>query len=266
MSTALPDATIARLRRAGCVFAEDEARLLHEAARSADELAALVDQRVAGTPLEQILGWAGFCGLRIVVQPGTFVPRRRSEFLVENAVALAAPGDVVVDLCCGTGALAAAVQASVPGLQVCAVDLDPAAVECARRNLPGGQVYQGDLYAPLPAELHGRVDLLLANAPYVPTDAIALMPAEARDYEHHVALDGGADGLEVQRRLIAAAPSWLAPRGHLLVETGATQAQQTLALLQAAGLDARIVSDEERGSTVAIATARSRARRSPIRH
>jgi release factor glutamine methyltransferase len=248
--------TIERLRAAGCVFAEDEAALLHQAARSDAELDELLARRTVGDPLEQILGWAQFCGLRIVVEPGVFVPRRRSEFLVETAVALARPGVVVVDMCCGTGALAAALMAAVPTGEVHAVEIDPAAVHCAIRNLPGAHVYEGDLYSPLPSRLRGGVDLVLANAPYVPHDAIALMPREAREYEHLVALDGGTDGLDVQRRVIAEAPQWLTPGGHLLVETSEPQAPLTLALMRAAGLEARVVTDDERGATIAIATSR----------
>ena len=99
-----------------------------------------------------------------------------------------------------------------------AADIDPAAVRCARRNLgpAGGQVYQGDLYGPLPAGLRGRVDILLANVPYVPTSDVALLPPEAREHEARVALDGGPDGLDVLRRVAAGAPAWLAPGGHLL--------------------------------------------------
>ena len=108
-----------------------------------------------------------------------------------------------------------------------AADVDPAAVACARRNLP--PVYQGDLYAALPERLRGRVDLLVVNAPYVPTAAIATMPPEARDHEPRVALDGGADGLDVQRRVAADAPAWLRPGGALLIETGADQAPRTAA-------------------------------------
>src|SRR6201984_547791 len=94
-------AVVARLRAAGCVFAEDEARLLEDAARTPDELRDMVERRVAGLPLEQVVGWAEFCGMRIYVEPGVFVPRRRSEFLVETAVALsAARSPVIVDLCC----------------------------------------------------------------------------------------------------------------------------------------------------------------------
>ena len=148
---------VSRLRAAGCVFAEDEARLLMSTARTPDELAAMVDRRVAGLPLEQVLGWAEFCGLRIIVAPGVFVPRRRTEFLVRQAAAVARPGDVVVDLCCGAGAIGAALAAAVDRAEVHAADIDPAAVRCARRNLPGpwGHVYQGDLYEPLPGRAAG---------------------------------------------------------------------------------------------------------------
>ena len=103
---AVPDsAIVTRLRAAGCVFAEDEARLLMSAAGTPAELDAMVGQRAAGLPLEQVLGWAEFCGLRITVAPGVFVPRRRTEFLVRQAVAIARPGAVIVDLCCGAGAI-----------------------------------------------------------------------------------------------------------------------------------------------------------------
>jgi release factor glutamine methyltransferase len=244
------DQVVARLRAAGCVFAEDEAALLLEAASGA-ELAALVARRVAGEPLEQVLGWAEFCGLRFVVEPGVFVPRQRTRLLVREAVALVRPGSVVLDLCCGTGAVGAAVAAAVPGLELHAADVDPAAVRCARRNVPGS-VYAGDLYGALPATLRGRVEVLVANAPYVPTDAIALMPPEARDHEARAALDGGSDGLDVQRRVAAGAPSWLAPGGSLLIETSGEQAPRTAAAMTRAGLTARVVEDEELAGTVVV--------------
>ena len=131
-----PDPLVARLRAAGCVFAEDEARLLRAAAGSPAELDALAARRVDGAPLEALLGWAEFCGLRIAVDPGVFVPRQRTAFLVAQAVRRAGPGAVVVDLCCGTGAIGAAIAAAAPGVEVHAADVDPAAVACARRNLP----------------------------------------------------------------------------------------------------------------------------------
>ena len=247
-----PDAAVvARLRAAGCVFAEDEAALLVEAAATAAQLDALVARRVAGEPLEQVLGWAEFCGRRFVVEPGVFVPRRRTELLVREAAALARPGAVVLDLCCGVGAVGAAVDGLVGTVELHAADVDPAAVRCARRNVDG-TVYEGDLYEPLPGSLRGRVGVLVANAPYVPTAAIALMPPEARDHEARAALDGGADGLDVQRRVIAGAPPWLTAGGALLVETSDRQAPATLAAFAAAGLAARMVEDDDLGGTIVV--------------
>src|ERR671937_2454043 len=112
----------ARLRAAGCVFADDEARLLREAAASPAELTRLVERRVAGEPLEYIVGWVEFCGLRVAVEPGVFVPRRRKELLARQAATVAQAGDVVVDLCCGSGAVGAAVLAAVPGVELHSVD------------------------------------------------------------------------------------------------------------------------------------------------
>jgi release factor glutamine methyltransferase len=247
---------VARLRATGSVFAEDEARLLLSAARGPDELARMVEQRAAGLPLEPIVGWAEFCGLRVVVEPGVFVPRRRTEFLVGQAASLADSGAVVVDLCCGTGAVGTALAASLSGIDLHAVDIEPAAVHCARRNVipVGGQVYEGDLYEPLPSRLRGRVDLLVANAPYVPTEAIATMPPEARLHEPRVTLDGGADGLDVQRRIAASAPSWLSPNGRLLIETSERQAPTSMQILTRAGLTPRLLHSDELDATVVLAT------------
>ncbi|MCG3041816.1 putative protein N(5)-glutamine methyltransferase [Streptomyces sp. S1A] len=249
-------AVAARLRAAGCVFAEDEARLMLSAARDPGELAAMVERRAGGLPLEHVLGWAEFCGLRVAVEPGVFVPRRRTEFLARRAAALAGRrrGAVVLDLCCGSGAVGAAVAAATEGVELHAADVDPAAVRCARRNLAaaGGRVYEGDLYAPLPSALRGRVDVLVANAPYVPTDEMGLLPAEAREHEPPVALDGGPDGLGVQRRVIEEAPRWLAPGGRLLVETGGHQATRTAEAVARAGLVPRTAVCEELRATVVV--------------
>ncbi|MEV0757859.1 putative protein N(5)-glutamine methyltransferase [Streptosporangium sp. NPDC050280] len=288
----LPQSVIVtRLRAAGCVFAEDEARLLLSTARTSSGLAAMLDRRISGLPLEHVLGWAEFCGLRIAVDTGVFVPRRRTELLVHQAVALAhrtagsadrsaplprpasgppvssgsedltAPGDqasrprIVVDLCCGSGAVGAALVAALDRVELHAVDIDPAAVRCARRNVaPDGRVYEGDLYEPLPATLRGRVDILTANAPYVPTEAIGLLPPEARVHEPRVALDGGADGLEIQRRVTASAARWLAPGGHLLIETSRRQAPQTAEAFARNGLVPKVVESEELDTTVVVGT------------
>ncbi|TVZ06176.1 putative protein N(5)-glutamine methyltransferase [Trebonia kvetii] len=269
-------AVIARLRAAGCVFAEEEAALLFATAATPAELEALVERRAAGEPLEQVVGWAEFCGLRVFVDPGVFVPRRRSEFLVSVAVGLVrARGELarpaIVDLCCGTGALGLAVASGLTGpaglagsglagfggrVELHASDLDPAAVACARRNVEplGGVVYQGDLFTVLPGSLRGLIDVLICNAPYVPTSQIAFMPAEARDHEALLALDGGTDGLAVLRRAAAGAPDWLAPGGVLLVETSEQQAPVMAAEMDGAGLDARIHDDDEYGATVVTGT------------
>ncbi|HEX4470978.1 MAG TPA: putative protein N(5)-glutamine methyltransferase [Nocardioides sp.] len=244
---------VAALRSAGCVFAEDEARLILGEATSPAEVMAWAARRMAGEPLEQIVGWAEFSGLRIAVDPGVFVPRRRSELVV--AVAVREPADVVVDLCCGSAALGAALAARWPGAEVHAADSDPAAVASARRNLPRERVHEGDLYAALPVDLRGRVDLLVVNAPYVPTEAIATMPREARDHEHRIALDGGTDGLDVQRRVAADAGTWLRPGGRLVLETGRDQADRTAALLGAAGLSTSVETDDEIGATAVLGRA-----------
>jgi release factor glutamine methyltransferase len=232
------------------------------AARTPAELDAMVGQRVDGRPLEHVLGWAEFCGLRITVAPGVFVPRRRTEFLVRQATMLiqgddppgppGRPGKVIVDLCCGAGAIGAALAAAVSGAEVHAADIDPAAVRCARRNLPGGQVYQGDLYEPLPGTLRGRVAVLVANVPYVPSGEISFLPPEARAHEPRAALDGGADGIDVLRRVAAGAPQWLTPGGHLLIEISERQAPSAQAALTASGLITRMASSEDLDASVVI--------------
>ncbi|MFP5346082.1 MAG: methyltransferase, partial [Actinomycetes bacterium] len=159
------DAVVARLRAAGCVFAEEEAHLLLSSATSSEMLDALLGRRVAGEPLEHVLGWAEFCGQGVAVDPGVFVPRRRTELLVRQAVELLPPpgarhaAPLVVDVCCGSGAVGAAVLRSRPDVELHATDVDPAAVRCARRNLAplGGRVYEGDLFGPLPRRLEGSV-------------------------------------------------------------------------------------------------------------
>ena len=255
MSSSLSEsAIVSRLRAAGCVFAEDEARLLIAGAPNAADLDALVERRVTGEPLEYVLGFAEFCGLRIAVEPGVFVPRRRSEFLVTHAARGVESGAVVVDMCCGSGAIGVALAARLELAELHAVDIDPVAVRCARRNIvaAGGQVYEGDLYEPLPITLRGRVDVLVANAPYVPTDEIELLPAEAWLHEARIALDGGADGLDIQRRVSAGASQWLAPGGRLLIETSERQAPDALEMVARAGLTSSLNSSEAFDATVVI--------------
>ena len=229
------------------------------AAADSAELAAMVERRAAGLPLEQVVGWAEFCGRRIAVDPGVFVPRKRTEFLVEKAVALlggSAGGQrVVVDLCCGSGAVGVAVAAGAGLVELHAADVDPVAVRCARRNVEpvGGHVYHGDLFEPLPRRLAGRIDLLVANVPYVPSKEVALLPAEARLHEPRVALDGGADGLDVLRRAAACAPDWLAPCGWVLAEVSDRQADAASRIAVSAGLAARVLASTETAASVLVA-------------
>ncbi|MEZ0164790.1 class I SAM-dependent methyltransferase [Kineococcus sp. LSe6-4] len=215
---------------------------------------ALLARRVAGERLEDVLGWARFGGRRWVVASGVFVPRQRSTALVEAATAHARPGDTVLDLGCGTGALAGALADRVPGLVVHATDLLPAATACARSNLPGAHVHTGDLFEPLPAGL--RFDVVLANVPYVPTAGIAHLPVEMREHEDRRTLDGGADGLDVLRRVLAGAGERLTGRGRLFTELDEAQTGPAVRCAREHGLDAEVLpapsgeEDEEDGSRV----------------
>jgi release factor glutamine methyltransferase len=253
------DDLVLRLRSAGSVFAEDEARLLLGEASGA-RLEELVARRVAGEPLEHLVGWVEFCGLRVRVGPGVFVPRQRTSYLVEMAsrrISGRAGSAIVVDLCCGSGAIGLAIATRHPAVELHAADVDPVAVACARHNLEpvGGRVHLGDLDAPLPARLRGRVDVLVANVPYVPSEAVALMPPESRDHEPRATVDGGADGLDVVRRLTAAAPGWLAPGGSVLVETGADQVPAAVAAIADAGLRAEAHESDEHETWVVVGVA-----------
>ncbi|MHA7270105.1 putative protein N(5)-glutamine methyltransferase [Arthrobacter sp. HLT1-20] len=257
-----PENVIAALRAAGCVYAEDEAVILLESAGTGQELAGMVARRVAGIPLEQLVGWARFHGLRIAVAPGVFVPRLRTEFLVGRTLdvlrtldtrsGFSATGPLVVDLCCGSGAVGAALAHEIAGLELHAADIDPEAVACAATNLlpVHGQAHCGDLFAALPQKLRGTVDVIVANAPYVPTEQIAFMPPEARLHEPHAALNGGADGLYIQRRLAALAPAWLRPGGCLLVETSVRQGAMSAAIMAANGFTATLSHSAELDGTV----------------
>jgi release factor glutamine methyltransferase len=260
--------TVAFLRAAGCVYAEEEARILTEASRSTAELRSLLERRATGEPLEYIVGWAEFCGLRIPLCSGVFVPRRRSEFLAECAVqsvreaATRAGGASrrvkVLDICCGSGAIGLAVATQAGDVALLAADDSPIAVECARENLApvSGRVYQGDLFAPIPRiELHG-LDLIIANAPYVPTAAIRTLPSEARLYEPMSTLDGGPAGTSVQSRILASAAEWLRVPGFVLIETGSGMAGETARIAKDAGFSAEIRECTELDATVVVATRR----------
>jgi release factor glutamine methyltransferase len=243
------------LAAAGCISAAAEARWLVEEAADPLALRAMVARRAAGEPLQYVVGWAPFGRLRLLVGPGVFVPRPETEGLADRAAArlramgpptdrgtpLGFPGPlrpIAVDLCTGSGAIACFLAAEVPGARVVATELDPAALAWARPNTEryGVELLAGDLDAPLPGELAGRVDVLCANVPYVPSGAIPTLPRDVRDHEPRLALDGGPDGLDVLRRVAARAGRWLAPGGFLLCEIGEDQGEAAAALLADAGL------------------------------
>lgn len=242
-----------RLRDAGCVFADEEADLLiSEAEGDGRRLEAMVQRRESGEPLEYVVGWAELAGVRVAVETGVFVPRNRSELLVAEAIAAldSAPlgkRGVVVDLCCGAGAVGAAVAAARRGIDLHASDIDEEAVNLANRNLVGfgAEVHRGDLFEALPESLRGRVDVIAANSPYVPSRELGLMPREARLYEPPWALDGGPDGMDPLRRIAAGAAAWLAPGGTVLIEAASNTAGTAKAIVAEAGLSARVARDEE---------------------
>lgn len=236
MSGVTSDSLVAALRAAGCVYAEDEARLILEDGRDPE---ALLARRVAGEPLEWVLGWAFFGtedgdGLRVVVRPGVFVPRGRTIELALAALDLIPEDGTVLDLCCGSGAIAAFLHARRPDATYWAGDVDPGAVANARENLPFATVVEGDLFAALPGD--ARFDVIVANTPYVPTEVVVLMPPEARDHEPLHTLDGGPDGLRLLRRIAAESGERLAPGGALLIEINETQYDAARAAFEAAGL------------------------------
>lgn len=256
MALTARDALAARLRAGGSVYAEDEADLLL-AAGDGDpgRLRGLVQRRIAGEPLEYVLGWAAFDGHRVRVTPGVFVPRARTRAVVVQAARRLQQYDRVVDLCCGAGAIGLALLERIGPLDLVAADIDPDATDVAAENLGDrGIVVTGDLFVPLPTRFRGAVDVVAVNAPYVPTDAITTMPSEARDHEHRVALDGGVDGLDLHRRIAAEAGDWLRPGGAVVIEVSADQASASAELFRAAGLDVEIARDDEVDGTCVVAT------------
>jgi release factor glutamine methyltransferase len=228
------EAVTARLLAAGCVAAEDEAAEFVAAAPDHTTLEAWLRRREQGEPTAWITGTVRFCAQLLHVATGVYVPRPHSEELARRAAARLAPDGRAVDLCTGIGVVAAHLRARVPTAAVVGVDIDLRAAACARRN--GVPAVVGDLATPLRAA--HDVDVVTAVVPYVPTADLALLPADVQRYEPRRALDGGADGLDVVRRVVAAAGELLRPGGALLVELGGEQDVALAPALAAAGFDA----------------------------
>jgi len=228
------DSIVARLAAAGCVAAEAEATEMLAAAPQATVPAAWVERRERGEPLAWIVGSTTFCGLSVLVDPGVYVPRWQSESLARRAAAVL-PRDRgrAVDLCTGAGAIAVHLAAEAPAATVIGTDLDAASVRCARRNRVVAVV--ADLGEPLRSS---AFDVVTAVAPYVPTGAIEVLPADSRRYESRRALDGGDDGLDVVRRAATTAARLLRPGGWFFTEAGGDQEDLLVGALDRLGFEA----------------------------
>lgn len=219
----------------GCVAPDAEADALLEASsEGAGPIEQILDRRLRGEPLAWITGSVRFCGVRVHVDAGVFVPRPHTQALARRAVALLPADGIAVDLCTGSGAVAAVLCSAHPRATVVATDLDPAAVACARRN--GVRGLEGDLDEPLSQSLRGRVDVMTAVVPYVPTEELAFLPRDVLAHEPRHALDGGLRGTTMLIRAAEAAVGWLRPGGTVLLELGGDQADEVATALAGAGL------------------------------
>ena len=242
---------VAALERAGCVAADEEAaELVGAATERGVDVATLVERRVTGEPLAWLTGWTTFCGLRMRVHPGVYVPRWDTEAMVRVAIDALPDGGVAVDFCTGSGAVAAVLRAHRPDATIVATDIDPAAVACARAN--GVDAQLGDLDAPLPADLRGTVDVVTAVVPYVPTESLHLLARDTLAFEPRHALDGGRGGMETLARVIEASARWLRPGGTIVLELGGGQSTSTIRLLHDAGFDDVDVLTDDEGDERAI--------------
>jgi release factor glutamine methyltransferase len=236
---------------AGCIDADEEAdELMRAAAGDLDVLDDLVARRTNGEPIEWLTGAVTFCGLRLFAVPGVYVPRLQTEPLARRAARLLPAEGVAVDLCTGSGAIAAVLAAAVPAARVLATELDESAVRCARRN--GVEVFEGFLDDPLPRSFEHRVDVMTAVVPYVPTDSLRLLPRDVQAYEPRLALDGGVDGTDLLVEVVRRSPRWLHPGGWLLLELGGDQAVTIGRLLQELRFEGVDVMADEEGDLRAI--------------
>jgi release factor glutamine methyltransferase len=265
-SAEIRDRLVQDLRRAGCVFAEDEAdavmadytgRVSGRADSVSEGLDAwlrdYVSRRQVGEPAEYILGWAEVAGTRVNVGPGVFIPRKWSESLVRRAADLLRRigGSKAVDLGTGSGALALAVRAGSPGSTIWATEVDPAAAEWARANFGGSPrltVCVGDLYDALPTAIRGEIGVIFGSLPYVPTEELPGLPRDHIGHEPLQAFDGGRGGLAFVRKALEGAGGWLKPGGYVLFELGAGQGAAASKVATSAGLrEVRLQTDDDGG-------------------
>ena len=248
---AVPDPVVtlaARLSRAGCVAADEEAaELATRAEGDAPLLEALTERRLSGEPLAWVTGRAQFGELTVRVEPGVYVPRWQSLPLARRATARLPDEGCALDLCTGSGVIAASLSAARPRARVVAIDIDPRAVDCARSN--GVEAYRGDLFGAIPPALSGAIDVVVGVVPYVPTPALALLPRDTLRFETKAHYDGGPDGTDVLRRTIAGAPGALRPGGALLLEVGGEQPELLRPVLARYGFSVVEVWADEEGDT-----------------
>jgi release factor glutamine methyltransferase len=247
---------IRALAAAGCVAPAEEAEeLLRAAGAGVGVLDELVARRERGEPLAWITGSVDFCGIRVRVDRGVYVPRAQTEALARRAASLLPAGGIAVDLCTGSGAVAAVMRSGRPDATVLATDRDQAAIRCARSN--GVDALLGDLDEPLPPSLERRVDVMTAVVPYVPTEELHLLPRDVIAYEPRHALDGGLRGTALLERVAELSVRWLDPGGRLLLELGGDQARTLARTMSVVGLSKLRVHRDAEGNDRAIEAGRN---------
>jgi release factor glutamine methyltransferase len=213
------DDVTTRLADAGFIAAREEAEELLECSRGDDLiLASMIERRLRGEPLAWITGFAMFCGSKLRIDRGVYVPRWQSEPLARRAAVRLPAHGTAIDLCTGSGAIAKTLHVARPRARVVASDIDDRAVHCALSN--GVEVYGGDLFESLPRDLEGTVDVVVGVVPYVPTRSLALLPRDTLVFESTLSYDGGEDGVQILRRVVRESGRFLRPGGTLLIELG----------------------------------------------
>jgi release factor glutamine methyltransferase len=230
---------------------EEADELTDAAGGDAERLERLVARRVTGEPLAWLTGSVIFAGHRVVVHDGVYVPRWQTESLVRRAVQLLPPDGLAADLCTGSGAVALSLGRARPGARVVATDIDPLACRCAAAN--GVEVYTGHLAEPLPGELRGHFDVVVAVVPYVPSEELVFLPRDVREYEPLHALDGGPHGTAVLDQAVrAAAAGLLRLGGSVLLEVGGDQDAALAGVLGESGFGPLVRHEDDEGDLRAI--------------
>ena len=254
------DEIVEVLQQGGIENAHREARWLLESAGEVDSALALARRRIAGEPLQYLTGIAGFRHLELAVGPGVLVPRPETESVAQRALDLLPPGGTLVDVGTGSGAIALSVAHERRDATVWGTDLSPEALSWAIANRDrlklDVELVEGNLFDPLPDRLRGHVDVVVSNPPYVGEDERSILPREVVEHEPHVALFAD-DGLAVIRRLVDAAPVWLAEGGWLVLEISERHPAEVSDLLKSGGFD-RVFVEQDLAGRARIASGRRR--------